>query len=606
MLANILRLITYILIAFFVFIPNREIMRVLGLKNLNDGQAYECNDDYNPKTNIYNENDELKNEGPAIKVEIRRTPPEEELIEEKILDELVKERVKLISSRSYKYEFKEVIPKKELIDVALLERIAYDIKVNEYIDIELSDDDKIILGDSTDYNEVDGITCFRGNNHRDSASFGTAEIQETKLEIIWYETIGRIDQWSGVGWNGQPAIVQWDETILKSMNIKDEKKNKVGLKEVIYGALDGKVYFLDLEDGLYTRDPITIPGPIKGSVALDPRGIPLLYVGQGINKVNGQRVEIGYRIYSLINQEKLYFINGVDSYAYRGWGAFDSTPIIDKKTDTMMICGENGIFYRIKLNTDYDSEKNFISLDPEIIKYRYKIQDNKYQGIENSLAVYRNLGYFADNGGWLQCIDLNTLTPVWIRNVTDDTDSTIVIEEEDKNRVSLYTACEVDKQGPIGKCYIRKIDAITGQLLWEKDYECQSKLGNRPNNGGALATPLLGKNNMDGLIIFNLARWGGFSKGKLVALEKETGEEKWSLNMNNYSWSSPVDIYTNDGTGYIVVCNSAGKMLLLEGSTGKVLDEINLGANVEGSPAVFNNIIVVGTRGQRIYGVKVK
>ena len=36
----------------------------------------------------------------------------------------------------------------------------------------------------------------------------------------------------------------------------------------------------------------------------------------------------------------------------------------------------------------------------------------------------------------LQCIDINTLEPVWIANVYDDIDATIVLEETDK--VSLY------------------------------------------------------------------------------------------------------------------------------------------------------------------------
>ncbi|WP_208985085.1 hypothetical protein [Maledivibacter halophilus] len=47
-------------------------------------------------------------------------------------------------------------------------------------------------------------------------------------------------------------------------------------------------------------------------------------------------------------------------------------------------------------------------------------------------------------------------------------------------------------------------------------------------------------------------------------------------------------------------------MYLIEGSSGEILDKISLGSNVEGSPAVYENMIVVGTRGQRIYGIKIK
>ena len=37
-----------------------------------------------------------------------------------------------------------------------------------------------------------------------------------------------------------------------------------------------------------------------------------------------------------------------------------------------------------------------------------------------------------------------------------------------------------------------------------------------------------------------------------------------------------------------------------------LLDEMNLGSNVEASPAVFDNHIVIGTRGGLIYGIKLK
>lgn len=92
----------------------------------------------------------------------------------------------------------------------------------------------------------------------------------------------------------------------------------------------------------------------------------------------------------------------------------------------------------------------------------------------------------------------------------------------------------------------------------------------------------------------------------LAALDKSSGEEIWRLEMTNYSWSSPVDVYTEKGDGYIILCDSAGKMHLIDGLTGTILDSISLGANIEGSPAVFEDMIVVGTRGQKIFGVKIR
>ena len=84
------------------------------------------------------------------------------------------------------------------------------------------------------------------------------------------------------GWTGQCAIVRWPEEVVRIMNVREEKKGGP-LTEVIYATLDGRVYFLDLYDGQATRPAINIGAPIKGSVTVDPRGYPLLYVGQGID-----------------------------------------------------------------------------------------------------------------------------------------------------------------------------------------------------------------------------------------------------------------------------------------------------------------------------------
>jgi hypothetical protein len=250
------------------------------------------------------------------------------------------------------------------------------------------------------YSDLIGVTAFRGNNMRDGGSFGTADIKEGKLELLWKKKIGGIDNWTGVGWNGQPAIVQWSEEVKRYMNIKEDKKSKIGLKEVIYAALDGNVHFLDLEDGKETRDRLNIGAPVKGSLTVDPRGIPLLYVGQGINKNGSTTIDFAYRMFSLIDFKKLYEIKGNDGFSKRDWGAFDSTALIDKNSDSIFICGENGIFYSGSLNTKYENGK--IDIAPNLTKYRHDVQGDNRKGIENSIAIYKNYGYFADNDGILQ------------------------------------------------------------------------------------------------------------------------------------------------------------------------------------------------------------
>ena len=66
------------------------------------------------------------------------------------------------------------------------------------------------------------------------------------------------------------------------------------------------------------------------------------------------------------------------------------------------------------------------------------------------------------------------------------------------------------------------------------------------------------------------------------------------------------DIYDEAGNGYIIQCTKSGYLHIFDGLTGVLLDEMNLGSNIEASPAVFENTVVVGTRGGLIYGVTIE
>jgi outer membrane protein assembly factor BamB len=476
-----------------------------------------------------------------------------------------------------------------------LEHLSY----NLFLDgKEISDYNDLLQIFPQKYSDIEGILTFRGNHLRNTASYGVSNIKEKELVTLWSFTTD-ISSWGGgAGWTGQPAIVKWSQDIKQIMNLKEEYKQNEDFVEVIYASLDGNIYFLYLDTGNTTRDPIPVKNPIKGSLSIDPRGYPLLYVGEGIPE-NGS---IGYSIYSLIDHSKLHRISGSDPLALRRWGAFDNSAIINRETDTLLLGGENGLFYNIKLNTRFDQENKTIKVDPALLQYRYTVKDNPYQGIENSVAVYKNLAFFADNGGSLQCIDLRTMKPVWALEKLDDTDASITIEVVD-DVPFLYTGTEVDHQGLRGYTYLRKINGLTGDVIWQVKYKTQS---DPKVNGGMLATNVIGKHDTSDLVIFTLARYNQFNSGIMVALDKATGKEVWTWTMPNYAWSSPVDLYDQEGHTYLIQCDSMGNMYLLEGKTGKELYQINLGSNIEASPAVFNDTIVVATRGQKIFGIKIK
>jgi hypothetical protein len=477
------------------------------------------------------------------------------------------------------------------------------------------------------YNQIPGVLTFRGNNFRNAAAFGLASLTEKTFAQVWQQSVGSLKSsswdfwWTGTGWTGQPLLVQWDDDVRQLMNINAEKKAKQDLVEVIYATMDGRIYFFDLDDGQPTRDPIKVGAPIKGTPCVDPRGYPILYVGQGDKNSNVEG--IGFRIFNLIDQSLLLYKECSDGHSYRDmWGACDSSPIVDAAADTLVYPNENGMVYTVKLNTSFDRQSGQLSIDPQFTTYRYKMTGLANFGIESSMSIYGQYGFFSDNSGIMNCIDLNTLSPVWSRQLEDDSDVTPVLTQKD-GEVALYTATEVDWQQNIignyqGNSYVYKINAMTGAIIWQATYACWTKNAadyGDDINGGALGTPVVGKKDLAGLVIYSFCMTKGlYSGNSIVAFNEKDGSVAWEYKMNSYSWSSPVDIYDEDGHGYIIIADSGSQLHLLDGKTGEALDVIELtkgsdkknAGNIESSCAVFGNRLVIGTRGGAIIGVVLK
>ncbi|MBQ2770682.1 MAG: PQQ-binding-like beta-propeller repeat protein, partial [Clostridia bacterium] len=477
------------------------------------------------------------------------------------------------------------------------------------------------------YPQIKGIVTFRGNNFRDNAAYGTATVVENKLSQAWEITTGEMLRgdvdgptdrtWSGSGWVGQPLIVEWPAETRKVMNMYDWAKNKDGLVEVIYATLQGKVYFLDLETGEATRNTLDINMPFKGAGALDPRGYPILYLGSG-DMYASDHQKTRAMAYSLIDFTRLYeFGKQNDPFAIRGWHAYDSSPLVDAKTDTLIYPGENGILYTVKLNTIYDAATGYLSINPSpMVKMRYNTSrssagstssDSYWLGYEASIATWGGYGYISSNDGFMQCIDLNTMDIVWATDIGDDANGSPVLEPDLQNRTAyLYAGVsshfKKDKQTNVGTVGFFKIDAVTGRIVWKDERSVTSQ---NSVSGGIQATALLGKNSISDLVIVPYANtYGELKDGELVAYEKATGNVRWTYPMSNYTWSSPVAIYDQAGNAYIVVADNIGIVHLINGQTGRNITSFNAGHNCEASPAVYNNMIVIGTRGMKIYGIR--
>ncbi len=307
-------------------------------------------------------------------------------------------------------------------------------------------DQEISFGKGSEYTDVDGIVTFRGNNFRDNPVYGTADMKKNKLTSLWSAKTSSITYngatWSGSGWTGQPLIMKWPKKVKKVMNMYDWAKEKDDLVEVIYACMDGYVYFLDLETGEATRDTLNLGFTFKGSGALDPRGYPILYVGAGYDSNQGTARVF---VVNLLDCSVMYTFGNNDPFSLRGaLSYFDSSPLVDADTDTLIYPGENGISYLIRLNTQYDQEAGTLSINPDhIVKWHYYGNRTSvasyWLGMEDSAAVYGGYLFVTDNGGNLMCLDLNTLQLVWAQDTLDDSNSTPVLSIED-DHLYLYVS----------------------------------------------------------------------------------------------------------------------------------------------------------------------
>jgi len=70
---------------------------------------------------------------------------------------------------------KEAIIDMDRIDGNLLDRLKYEVADEKEIINGFMRENKIIMDKAESYSAVKGVTCFRGNHHRDSASYGDSE-----------------------------------------------------------------------------------------------------------------------------------------------------------------------------------------------------------------------------------------------------------------------------------------------------------------------------------------------------------------------------------------------------------------------------------------------
>jgi len=427
------------------------------------------------------------------------------------------------------------------------------------------------------WGSVTGLTMFRGNPTR--TFYGTGPISDSP-SILWSypeggmcresTNLGVTTVWCGMGWTGQPAVWERED----------------GTTELVFGAYDGAVHFVNAETGEDTRPRFVTGDLIKGSVTLDPDGFPLLYTGSRDNKL---------RIIALDRDEPAELWS-LDAYAVDGiWNDdWDANPLIID--DMMYEGGENGWFFAYELNRGYDADGN-VEVDPEL---RFSMRSwNQEQldnladvnvSVENSTVAYDDRVYFANSGGRIIGLNVSDIRNGNAPVVFDywaggDIDATLVVDDEGfvyasiEYEPSQMGPIETARQDEVGQ--LVKLDpyAEGDPRVWGLDLAAGE-------DSGLWATPAL-----HGDLLYTNTH-----QGSLIAVDTSNGEIVWQdATVGWHSWSSPSVV---DDT--LVVATCAGDLRgysLANPRAPERIWSVTLGEScLEATPAIWNGTIYLGSR----------
>jgi outer membrane protein assembly factor BamB len=431
------------------------------------------------------------------------------------------------------------------------------------------------------WGSVDGLTMFRGNPTR--TYYGTGPMPEDP-QVLWRfpdspmcgnSPVGGEDKiWCGTGWTGQPAV--WDRPD--------------GITEVIFGAYDKNIHFLDAATGERTRPDFPMGDIIKGSVTLDPDGYPLLYTGSRDPR---------FRIIAL-DRDVPTEMWALDAASVNGmWNNdWDSNPVV--VDDVLFEGGENSWWFAIKLNRQYD-ETGLVMISPEVLFEMPVFTDElvsavgRQQSVEGSTAVFEDTAYFGNSAGRIVGVDISHITDgeaevVFDYWMGDDVDATVVVDAEGM----LYVAAEVDlvtrRAAEVGQ--IVKLDPSRPDdpLVWSVDVPASAEGG-----GGVWATPAL----VDDLLFV------ATNPGELLAIDTASGDVVWRDDVGGNAWSSPVRV---DNTLVVTVdCETSPALRaydVTDPSRPVRSWEIEAtGGCIESTPAVWHGRLYVGSRDGYFYAL---
>ncbi len=440
-------------------------------------------------------------------------------------------------------------------------------------------------GASVGGDQVTGLLQFRGNPTRTFYGLGPLP---TDPEVAWRfperpmcSTEGSGEQqrsWCGTGWTGQPLVWERDD----------------GVTEVIFGAYDGAVHFLDAATGQPTRPPLRTGFMVKGTETLDPDGYPLLYVGS----------RDGFLRIVALDRDEPTELWRLGRHPQGRWNNdWDANPsMVD---DVLHVGGEDSWYRAVRVNRGYDDQGR-VQVDPEILvevpawtdELIAAIGDGNVS-IESSPAVTDDAVYWVNSGGRVVGLDraaveageVEIVLDYW---VGDDADASIVVDVEG----FLYVTVELQR-------FLPRAEEV-GQLV-----KLDPRRADDPRVWGVAIPPLAP--GSDGGAWATPALYGDHlylptHPGELLVVDRHDGEVVWREQLGFHEWSSPAVVEDDDGHPWLLVgrCNQPGLRAydLADPTAPREVWTLPMAGCIESTPAVWRGSIYVGSRDGFFYAVR--
>lgn len=438
------------------------------------------------------------------------------------------------------------------------------------------------IGHSITADSVQGLVMFRGNATR--SYYGRGPVPSNP-RILW-RVPGRAmcatswvnrepREWCGTGWTGQPSVIE-----------------RGGRTEVIVGAYDRQVHFLDAATGAPLRPSLSVGDIIKGSVTVDPDGYPLVYSGSR---------DGNFRIIAIDRPRPTTVWSLPASSAPRPmWNDdWDGNAVVLR--DHLFEGGENGWFYIVRLNRRYDAS-GLVQVDPTIVFLAPGFDDEQLRAlgdrdvsIENSVVLFGNRAYIGNSGGLISGFDLTHLVtdPSRVTRTFrfwggDDINATMVVDE----RGMLYVGAEDQRSNArmreMGQLYSLDPSRPEHPVRWKRTVPRGSDFG------GVYATPAL----YGSLLLVPT------NAGVLLAVDRDSGAERWRLSLGWHAWSSPVVV---DST--LIVADCQGRIQAFDMRQPNATPPLRWAvtipsrACIESTPALWRGRLYVGARDGFFYAL---